>query len=658
MSGEDLIAEKKKRLTSEEKKELDRRFPGWDYPLYPGVKSLTLAEIMKMHVATIPDKPCVVFGDKTYTWKDEDERSNAIANALLDLDIKRQDNVSIMMRNRSEYMDINMACWKLATIGPNVNYRYVPSELHYLINQQESPILFLTDDLIEVVNKVRPDLKHVKNYVVVGKNVPEDMISYEDLLKKYPKTDPKLPWKAPDPTDFIANFYTGGTTGLPKGCLWRGDTLIGMAIGLVTGAAGGVISKLAKSPKGAISGLVGGLGKSIGGSIGSILSSVGGILEHPAIRTILGLPFIPTLLESNFLAERILPPLIEPGARLLLPLLGSIMGGSKALIAAPLIHGAGFAGGLIFSALGCAQLYLTAPSFSAKETCELLERHKPIGMWAVGDAYYRPILAELDRKHYDINPLLMLSVGVTWSPDVKRRLLEHIPNAFILDAFSATEAISPAVGLTLSADEEIPYHIFESVKVDPKRGIRVINPETLKDVKPGSGEVGVWAVGGKVGVPVGYYGEPEKAKEVYRIIDGKQWNVFGDMCTVDKDGYVHFLSKDKEVINTGGEKVYAEEVEDVINGNPKVRRSKVVSVPDERFTNAVTAVVELKEGEKATPEEIREFCRDKLSGYKLPRHVYFMDRLPEQVSGKVEIFRVEKWAREMWEKEGKPPAIV
>ena len=631
--------EMEKRFPGLSKEEVDRKFPGWDYPVYPGAKS-TVADAMNRNVGTIPNKECVIFGDEIHTWKDEDEKSNRIANALIDLGVGRQENVAIMMRNCPEYMDLYLATWKLASIPANVNYRYVPRELHYLINQQETSTLFLTDDLVEVVRKIRPDLKHVKNYIVVGENVPEDMIGYEDLLKKYPKTYPKYDWEPPMVSDFLLNFYTGGTTGLPKGCLWRNDSVFGMLKGAISGI-GGLLPKVAEWPEGTLSGMVGSIPE--------------GIIEHKAIRTLLGLPIIPMILESDLFNDRILPPIMDTLVYRS-PVLPLFAGGSKIFICSPLIHGGATASGLIASMLGAAELYLTAPSFDAKEACEIMEREKPMGLMAIGDAFYKPIADELDRKHYEIGSLLMGSVGVTWSPDVKRRLLKHIPGGIIADAFSATEAISPAFGISVR-DEEIPYHTFESIKVDPKKGIRVVNPDTWEDVKPGSGEVGVWAVGGRMGVPVGYYGEPEKAKEVYRIIDGKQWNVFGDMCTVDKDGYVHFLSKDKEIINTGGEKVYAEEVEDTINENPMVRRNKVVSVPDERFTNAVTAVVELMEGEKATPEEIRDFCRDKLSGYKLPRHVYFIDRLPEQVSGKVEAFRVEKYAKEMWEKEGKPAAI-
>lgn len=438
---------------------MPKKYAAQDIPLYPGAEKFDISGIIRIQPKVMHDKTSIIFGDKKITWGELNERSNAIANALIDLGVSRDENVAIMLRNCPEYMELYYACWKAVFMPANVNYRYVPSELHYVINDQEAAVLFLTDDLIDIVNQIRPKLKTVRHYIVIGEIAPSNMLSYNDLLNKYDKTEPKLPWKPLQPSDTLMNFYTGGTTGLPKGVLWRMDTWYGLLYGLMaSGLIEEILPKIANGPKGMLENTA----KSLG------LPVPGGLIDNRFTRWVLQTPMTGRALTRIL---KWIIPISMAHARLFSIVFRFTGGRLKALIACPLIHGAGTAVAIMMCFFGATNIFLQAPSFSAKEVCETIERQRPAIIMCVGDAYYKPILEELEKKHYDTSSLMaMASVGVTWSPEVKKGLLKHIPNAMILDFLSATEAISPAIGVSLSTDEEIPYHVFDSVKADPKKG--------------------------------------------------------------------------------------------------------------------------------------------------------------------------------------------
>jgi fatty-acyl-CoA synthase len=444
------------------------------------------------------------------------------------------------------------------------------------------------------------------------------------LLGRYLKTKPELPWREPDGDDLAAIIYTGGTTGMPKGVMWRHIDWIDVVPTWITDARfmENVLDKVSNAPK-------------------ELLESMAGNVPIPFLDSILDMQVVRRLLRN---------PLISTlGGRLIAELLPFLFVSSStpaglfttnipAYVLSPLMHGMGSATGELFSLAGTPIVLSTSESFDPVEVWETVEKRKVAIMSLVGDAFAKPMAEVLEREpgRYDLGSLLaVISVGHTFSPSVKKIFLKHIPGLLILDTLSATEAVSPAVQINTSADEEIEYRSFKADHTN----VRVVDPETYKEVEPG--EMGILMVGGNTTIPIGYFGDEKKTADVFKMIDGKRWNIFGDMCTVDKEGVIHFVGRGKLCVNTGGEKVYTEEVEDVIKETPKVETATVVGVPDERWGEAVSALVELKEGENATEEEIRESCRDKLAGYKIPKHVVF-GKVPLTAIGKVSFKEAKK----------------
>jgi acyl-CoA synthetase (AMP-forming)/AMP-acid ligase II len=235
-------------------------------------------------------------------------------------------------------------------------------------------------------------------------------------------------------------------------------------------------------------------------------------------------------------------------------------------------------------------------------------------MW-VGDAFARPVLAALEAepKRWDLSSLrTIMSSGVVFSADVKQALLRHLPRVVISDIFGATESMS--VGRNVTSGGEVSATATFKAKADT----RVITEEG-EDVVPGSGQAGMLAIGGRQAL--GYYGDPVKTATVFRLVGGRRFVVPGDWATVDADGTVQLLGRGSGCINTGGEKVFPEEVEAVLKEHPAVYDAVVVGVPDARFGQAVTAIVEAKAGAHVDEAELVGFVKARLSSYKAPRHV-------------------------------------
>jgi len=586
----------------------------------------TIGHIVESYAKNYPDKPYIFYGDKIFSRRATDEHANQVARALLDMGVEKGDRIGQMMYNCPEYMEIWNACWKIGAISTTVNYRYTGRELKYIVDNSKMSVLCISEGLIDTVRKSKKELEDVKQFVVIGRkgNIPSDMISYEELLEKYPRTKPELPWKEPDGDDLAAIIYTGGTTGMPKGVMWRHIDWIGILPTFLTDAkfVGNLLKKLSNAPEDLL--------KSITKNVP--IPFLDSILNMQLTRRILRNPFLPEI-GGRLIAE-LLPFLLVADST---PL-GIFTTNIPAYVVSPLMHGMGSATGELFSLLGLSIVLSTSESFNPVEVWENVEKHKVGVMSLVGDAFAKPMSEILEKEpgKYDLSSLfLIMSVGHTFSPSVKKIFLKHIPGLLILDTLSATEAVSPAIQLNTSADEEIEYRSFMADGTN----VRVVNPETYEDIKPG--EIGVLMVGGNQTIPIGYFGDEKKTAEVFKIIDGKRWNIFGDMCTVDERGVIHFIGRGKLCINTGGEKVYTEEVEDVIKENPKVETATVVGVPDKKWGEAVSALVELKAGEKATEDEIREFCRGKIAGYKIPKYVVF-GKVPLTDTGKVSFEKAKK----------------
>jgi 3-oxocholest-4-en-26-oate---CoA ligase len=309
------------------------------------------------------------------------------------------------------------------------------------------------------------------------------------------------------------------------------------------------------------------------------------------------------------------------------------------LPASPLMHGTGQFSTLQVLTLGGTIVTLEGRHFDAHELWKTVQRERVTQIAIVGDAFAKPMLRALEEadargEPYDISSLvLVISSGVIWSAPVKRALIERHP-VIAYDSLGSSEGVGFATSLTTagSENETARFTVGEDTKVFTDDG---------REVKPGSGEEGLLAVGGNL--PVGYYKDPEETAETFRVVDGRRYSIPGDYATVEEDGTITLLGRGSVSINSGGEKIFPEEVEEAVKQHPAVADAVVVGVPDERFGEAVAAVVALAPDRKADEGEISEAVeRSGLARFKRPRHVVVVDAVPRGPNGKADY----AWARE------------
>lgn len=579
----------------------------------------TWAGRLEKIVKTVPDRTAFIQGERRLTWRMFDLRTNRLANALLELGIKKEERVAIMGFNSIEWTESYFAISKIGAVPVNLNPRFVPRELKYILEDSDSVALIMDDEGLERIQEIRDELPLLRHVIVIGENVPPDMLSSKELMAKSPDTKPRMPWKITN-ADFSFLFYTGGTTGYPKGTVWDGYSRVhGLDAITITGL-GPLVQRLPDLSSDALK----------------------------SINNILPIPLSEKFIRGKFFRWLIQRRRSGNSGGLALKMLGSslnyrLAGGKlKMIFVAPLFHGTAW--GANFSMIGTnagTSIYLTKRHpFDPRELWETAERTRANMIIIVGDAFAIPMAEELERKDYDLRSLAgIISSGVRWSPDTKKRLLAKNPALVLIDELGSTETSSAYSQISSAEDEDISALKIKIVKEGINR-TRVINPVTGEDVAPG--ESGELVFGGFNSL--GYWKDPEKTKKNYRVIDGERWFYVGDEGTVDEDGYFNFIGRGSSIINTGGEKVYAEEVEEILMAHPKVRDVGVTGVPHPRWGEAVTALIEPGVDADLVPEEVIEYCRHKMAGYKKPKHVLFVEALPRTASAKMERKELKKIA--------------
>ena len=366
-------------------------------------KRYATSYMVEKYARMYPNKPYCYYGDKVLTRKENQEHANQIARALLDFGVKRGDRVGQMVHNCTEFMDVQGACWKIGAYPTTVNYRYTSRELKYVVNNAQMSVLFFTDDLIDVVRGAKDEMKSVKQFVVLGEDVPSGMVSYKDMLREYPKTKPEIPWGEPDATDLAFLAYTGGTTGMPKGVMWRHIEAMGMLTSWIYDPAflGQILDKLSNAPK-------------------ELTESLAKGISMPFISSILDMQPVRRLLRSSLLAQvggklvaEMLPFLVTSGA--LAPFTTNV----PALLQSPLIEGNGAATSAVLPMFGMPVVLLTKRPYDPIEVLETIEKRKVFFTNFVGDAFAKPIADVLERNpgKYNLSSVAILfSVGHTWSP--------------------------------------------------------------------------------------------------------------------------------------------------------------------------------------------------------------------------------------------------
>ena len=521
-----------------------------------------LANLFEIAVDAYPDREYLVANGKRRTYAEMEARANQLAHHLAAQGIGPGDHVGIYAYNSVEWVETLWAVFKLRAVWINVNYRYVKDELHYLLTNADLKALVHQREFSPLVGSLLPDLRDLRHVIVVedGTDVPypsADAVGYEDALAGQSTVRDFGPRSADD----IYILYTGGTTGMPKGVLWRHED--------------------------------------------AFFACMGG-----------GDPSRPEITSVRELIERIAP---EPTTFLAL---------------APLMHAAGGWTVMIYLLAGNRAVLWPGPLDPA-EVWRTIEREAVTATSAVGDAVLRPLLDAWDSfdPKPDLGSLrLFSSGGAPLSPAVRERFLATFPTLPLSDGYGSSETGIQAGRVFVGPTGDGPEPQFVA------RQAVVMDEETHEPVPPGSTKVGRVARTGRI--PLGYYNDPEKSAATFVEWDGRRWSLTGDMGTVAADGTISLLGRGSICINTGGEKVYPEEVEAVLRRSDSVYDVVVVGAPDERWGQRVVAVVEPTPGTDAAEDDLRELARKYLAGFKVPKAVVFVEHIVRSPSGKADY----RWA--------------
>lgn len=520
-----------------------------------------ISEIFDEIMATIPDAPALIHGHIERTWQEMHERSASLAAAMLTSGVAEQSKVAQYLYNGPEYLESVLGAFSAGLAVVNTNYRYAADELVYLWDNADVEVVVFHGAFTQRIEEIRDRVHGVKLWIRVDDDsaaLPDWAVDYEAIASAPPVGPTMGPWGRSG--DHLLLLYTGGTTGMPKGVMWRQDDLVG------------------------------------------------------------------ALDSSN---KRRLPDTATPGAvaaRLSGP-------GPRGLPGAPLMHGTGFFNAISTMMLGGSTTTLTGRHFDVNELLDTIERRRINSISIVGDAFAKPMLTALDAEpsRWDLSSLrVIVSSGVMWARATKEGLLRHNPRLIMVDTLGSSEAIGMASNVSTSESIETGGGTAR-FRLGPNT--RVVD-ETGNDVEPGSGQRGRVALRGRT--PIGYYKDAEKSAATFQVIDGVRYSIPGDWAEVDADGTVVLLGRGSQCINTGGEKVYPEEVEEIIKTLPAVRDCAVVGVPDDRFGEAICAIVETDDGSRPHVSEISDHVRQHLAGYKVPRHIVYVPSVGRAVNGKLD----------------------
>jgi 3-oxocholest-4-en-26-oate---CoA ligase len=524
--------------------------------------ALNIADLFEHAADAVPDRIAVVCGDRQVTFSELDQRTNQLAHHLAGLGVGPGDHVGMYARNSIEALETLLATYKLRARTVNINYRYVENELRYMFTDADLVALVYDKEFAPLVSIVLPDSPQVRGSVVIGDlgagddqvpGVPYD----EALAAASPERD-----FGPRSNDDIYLLYTGGTTGYPKGVLWRQEDVW----------------------------------RTLGGGIDFVT----------------GEPLADEFVQSQNGAKN--PGMVK-------------------LCIAPLIHGSAQWTSLMSFFSGDTLVLL--PHFDAHEVWRAIDRHKINQIVVVGDAMARPLIEAYTEGGYDGSSVFSFSSnGALFSQPVKDAVFAAMPNVVITDAIGSSET-----GFTGLSFANRGGHQEGGPRVSPGPNTIVID-DNGRPVGPG--EIG--RIGRSGHVPLGYYKDPVKTAAMFVEVDGVRYVVPGDFARVEADGTMTLLGRGSASVNTGGEKVFPEEVEGAIKAHPKVFDAIVIGIPDELLGQRVAAIVQPREGEKVDLRDLEIVVRTHVAGYKVPRTVWFTDSIDRTPSGKADYRWAQKFA--------------
>ncbi|HZR14544.1 MAG TPA: acyl-CoA synthetase [Acidimicrobiia bacterium] len=529
-----------------------------------------LADLFEHAVDHFGDREYVVAEGKRRTYAEMEERANRLAHHLLAQGVEPGDHVGIYAYNCVEWVETLWAVFKIRAVWININYRYVEDELRYIFDNADLVALVHAREFAPRIAAVRDTLPQLRHSIVIedGTDVPLeglDSVDYEEALAA---ASPERDFGPRSPDDRYI-LYTGGTTGMPKGVVWRQE---------------------------------------------DVFFALGGGID-PVTNTRIDRP--EAMVEKG---------LANPMQMTMMPI-------------APLMHGASqwsvMGGGVVGN-----RVVLMA-KFDPKRVFELVEQERVTAIMITGDAMARPMLEALDEvgpDTYDLSSWIALSsTAALFSPSVKEDFMRRFPNLIVTEAIGASESGSNG------------YTMIQAGKTAMKGGptvtaIRdtVVLDDDLNPIEPGSGKVGKLARKGNI--PIEYYKDPEKSAATFVTApDGTRYSIPGDFATIEADGTITLLGRGSVSINSGGEKIFPEEVEGAVKSHPDVYDVVVVGVPDERWGSRVCAVVEPRPGTTPTLEDVQTHCRTRIAGYKVPRELHLVEKIERSPSGKPDY----RWAKDI-----------
>jgi fatty-acyl-CoA synthase len=535
------------------------------------VAAWTYGNLWESVAGALKDEIAFKQGDRAVSYEEFDHNADALAAHFIEAGLTKQSKVGAYMYNSPEYMTAYFAAFKAGLAPFNTNYRYGPEELHYLFDNADAEAVVFHTEFNDRIDALRHRLPNVKTWVAVpepGRPAPEWAADYEKLVAKGPpRRGVQGPWGRSE--DDILMIYTGGTTGMPKGVMWR----------------------------------------------------LGDLLNARGANPMAGLPAV----ESP---EQHGPRLVDIQRTSLLP-------------AAPIMHATGQT--MAFGAIsgGGTVVFLPNRKFDAAQLWDEVEAKGVSRVVIVGLAFCAPMLEALEANpgRWNLEHMrLIMSSGAMWSKENKAGLLKHMPNCSLFDSLGSSEAFGVAGSASRPGEESDTAKFTLSAN-------SALFTEDGRRVEPGSGERGMLAITGNI--PIGYYKDPAKTAATFREFEGKRWSVPGDWAELAADGTLVLLGRGSQCINTGGEKVFPEEVEESLKRHDAVRDAAVVGLPDPRFGERICALVELKAGAAAPSlQDLAAHVKAQLADYKAPRNLVIVESVNRAPNGKLDYKTLKALAQE------------
>ena len=530
------------------------------------------ADIVEGVVDRVPDREAIVHGSTRLTYKELDARSNKAANALKKLGIKKGSHIGIYAFNCVEWLEIMLGAYKLCAIPININYRYVEEELKYLIDNADMEAIFYHKQFSNKLENIKSHLPLLKDFICIEDNSGEDDVidksfNFEDLIAN--EDESRLDVDRSGDDKYI--LYTGGTTGMPKGVVWRMEDVL----------------------------------MTLGGGIDAVTGE-----KYPT----------PGAFADKCLQDQTI-----------------------ALALAPFMHGGAQWQSFNSFFSGWKLIINDQVSFDADYVWEVVAKEKVMNLTIMGDAMGRPLCDALPRaieKGLDLSSLFVLSsTASVFSASIKDTILEYLPNLFLIDAVGSSE--TGATGVNIHTKDGKLKDSGGGPKFTKPNFSEILNLDT-KEVIPPSDTETIGYLARKGHVPIAYYKDEEKSKKTFIEVGGVRYSIPGDMAKYEEDGQMTLLGRGSVSINSGGEKIFPEEVEMALKAHPNIFDCLVVGVKDDRWGQKVVAVIQRRENDELSLDDIKDVASKYIASYKMPKEIVFSELIERAPSGKPNY----QWAQE------------